>query len=142
MSDDSLPDDSLHAEVLDAADALVAAFAEGRLDDYFGAFAPDATFVFHTTPGRIGSTAEYRETWQRWVAEDGFRVLRCRSTDRLVQHFGNTAVFTHLVRTDISTHAGPETLHERETIVFHRGHTGRLLAVHEHLSPAAPPTGQ
>ena len=56
MSDDSLPDDSLHAEVLDAADALVAAFAEGRLDDYFGAFAPDATFVFHTTPGRIGST--------------------------------------------------------------------------------------
>ncbi|WP_326654590.1 hypothetical protein [Streptomyces sp. NBC_01750] len=34
-------------EVLKAADTLVSAFGEGRLDDYFAAFAPDATFVFH-----------------------------------------------------------------------------------------------
>lgn len=124
-------------EVLQAADALVAAFGEGRVDDYFAAFAPDATFVFHTTPGRIASTADYRALWDRWVAEDGFRVLACASSARLVQHFGDTAVFSHDVETTVSTTAGEETLSERETIVFHRTETGRWLAVHEHLSPAA-----
>ncbi len=123
-------------EILAAADALVAAFAEGRLEDYFAAFAPEATFVFHTTPGRIGSSAEYRKIWDGWVAEDDFRVLGCESTDRLVQRFGDTAVFTHRVRTTISTKAGRSSLDERETIVFHSVH-GRWLAVHEHLSPAA-----
>lgn len=124
-------------EVLQAADALVAAFAEGRLDDYFGAFAPDATFVFHTTPGRIASTDEYRALWRRWVAEDDFRVLECVSSARLVQHFGDTAVFSHDVATTVSTTAVRETLSERETIVFHREPSGRWVAVHEHLSPAA-----
>ncbi|WP_326818101.1 nuclear transport factor 2 family protein [Streptomyces sp. NBC_01762] len=61
-------------EIQAAADALVAAFAEGRLDDYFGSFAPDATFVFHSTPQRLASTAEYRALWQQWVAEDDFRI--------------------------------------------------------------------
>jgi len=126
----------MNDDVTQAADALVAAFGEGRVDDYFAAFAPEATFVFHTTPGRIGSTAEYRELWDRWEREDGFRVVRCASTDQLVQRFGDTAVFSHRVRTDISTKAGDGSLDERETIVFeHRN--GRWLAVHEHLSPAA-----
>ena len=125
-------------EVLRAADSLVAAFAEGRLDDYFGAFAPDATFVFHSTPGRIESTDEYRRLWEGWVREDGFRVETCLSTDRRVQLLGDTAVFTHHVETGIATDAGRETLRERETIVFNRaGGDGRWLAVHEHLSPAA-----
>ncbi|MER5602556.1 nuclear transport factor 2 family protein [Streptomyces sp. NPDC002265] len=124
-------------EVLEAADALVAAFAEGRLDDYFGAFAPDATFVFHTTPQRLSSTAEYRALWDRWVAEDDFRVLSCVSTGRLVQLFGeDTAVFSHDVATVVGSTAGEESLAERETIVFHRAPSGRWLAVHEHLSPA------
>ncbi len=123
-------------EVLQAADALVAAFAEGRLDDYFAAFAPDATFVFHTTPGRIESTAEYRQLWTQWVKEDDFHVLACTSTDRLVQLLGDTAVFTHHVQTDISTNTGTATLSERETIVFHN-HNGHWQAVHEHLSLAA-----
>ncbi|MFF3561814.1 YybH family protein [Streptomyces sp. NPDC002574] len=122
--------------VLRAADDLVAAFAEGRLDDYFRAFAPDATFVFHTTAQRIESVAEYRRVWARWVAEDGFRVLSCRSSDRMVQQWDDTAVFTHTVETRISTRSGEETLHERETIVFRRGEEGRWPAVHEHLSPA------
>ncbi|MEY2247965.1 nuclear transport factor 2 family protein [Streptomyces sp. BF23-18] len=122
-------------DVRDAADALVAAFAEGRLDDYFGAFAPDATFVFHTTPERLGSTAEYRALWQRWVEQDGFRVLGCTSSARLVQPFGDTAVFSHDVETRVATHAGEETVHERETIVFARSADGVWLAVHEHLSP-------
>ncbi|MGW0948965.1 YybH family protein [Streptomyces sp. NPDC002623] len=121
-------------EVRTAADALVAAFAEGRLDDYFDAFAPDATFVFHTTPQRLGSTAEYRALWQRWVAEDGFRILGCTSSAQLIQPFGDTAVFSHDVETRISTHAGEETVQERETIVLARAEGGRWVAVHEHLS--------
>ncbi|MBU3865657.1 nuclear transport factor 2 family protein [Streptomyces sp. 4503] len=129
----------MNDEVLQAADAVVAAFGEGRLDDYFAAFAPDATFVFHTTSERLNSTAEYRALWDRWVAEDGFRVLACVSTDRLVQLLGETAVFTHLVKTTVSTTAGEETTHERETIVFRRQTPGHWLAVHEHLS-AAPGT--
>ncbi|MBI0376369.1 nuclear transport factor 2 family protein [Streptomyces albiflaviniger] len=129
----------MHDEVLRAADALVAAFGEGRLDDYFAAFAPDATFVFHTTSERLGSTADYRALWDRWVAEDDFRVLSCVSTDRLVQLLGDSAVFTHLVETTVSTTAGVETSHERETIVFRRQPHGHWLAVHEHLS-AAPGT--
>ncbi|MGC4982561.1 YybH family protein [Streptomyces sp. DT193] len=122
-------------EVRAAADALVAAFAEGRLDDYFGAFAPDATFVFHTTPQRLGSTAEYRALWQRWVEQDGFRVLGCTSSAQLVQPFGDTAVFSHDVETRVATNAGEETVHERETIVFACSADGAWLAVHEHLSP-------
>ncbi|MEV0911339.1 nuclear transport factor 2 family protein [Streptomyces hokutonensis] len=121
-------------EVRAAADALVAAFAEGRLDDYFGAFAPDASFVFHTTPQRLGSTAEYRALWQRWVDEDGFRVLGCTSSAQLIQPFGDTAVFSHDVETRIATHSGEETVQERETIVLARADDGGWVAVHEHLS--------
>ena len=121
-------------EVRAAADALVAAFAEGRLDDYFGAFAPDASFVFHTTPQRLGSTAEYRALWQRWVDEDGFRILGCVSSAQLIQPFGDTAVFSHDVQTRIATDSGEETVQERETIVFARGDGGGWVAVHEHLS--------
>lgn len=124
-------------EVLTAAGDLVSAFGEGRLDDYFAAFAPDATFVFHTTPERLTSTADYRALWNRWVTEDGFRVLACASTGRRVQLLGEAAVFSHDVETTISTTAGEETLRERETIVFHRQESGRWLAVHEHLSAAA-----
>ncbi|MER5753230.1 nuclear transport factor 2 family protein [Streptomyces sp. NPDC002088] len=127
----------MNDEVLKAADALVSAFGEGRLDDYFAAFAPDATFVFHTTPERLTSTADYRALWDRWVAEDDFRVLACTSTGQLVQLLGDTAVFSHQVETTVSTTAGQETLHERETIVFQRQDSGRWLAVHEHLSAAA-----
>ncbi|MGW3666520.1 nuclear transport factor 2 family protein [Streptomyces sp. NPDC005141] len=121
-------------EVRAAADALVAAFAEGRLDDYFGAFAPDATFVFHTTPQRLGSTAEYRALWQQWVEQDGFRILGCLSSAQLIQPLGDTAVFSHDVETRVATHSGEETVLERETIVFARSEDGAWSAVHEHLS--------
>ncbi|MGW1726746.1 nuclear transport factor 2 family protein [Streptomyces sp. NPDC002306] len=122
--------------VLQAADDLVAAFGEERLSDYFQAFAPDATFVFHTTERRVESVAEYRRLWARWVADDDLRVLKCLSTDRKVQLWHDTAVFTHTVETDIATLAGTQTLQERETIVFRREADGRWTAVHEHLSPA------
>ncbi|MFF5139869.1 nuclear transport factor 2 family protein [Streptomyces sp. NPDC013157] len=125
-----------HDTALAAADALIAAFAEGRTDDYFDAFAADATFVFHTTGRRLDSTQEYRELWQRWSEEDGFRVLACDSDDRRLQLFGDTAVFTHAVTTCVSTTAGEEVLHERETIVLHRTAGDAWQAVHEHLSAA------
>ncbi|MER6078233.1 nuclear transport factor 2 family protein [Streptomyces sp. NPDC001833] len=125
-----------HDTALAAADALIAAFAEGRTDDYFDAFAADATFVFHTTGRRLDSTQEYRELWQRWSEEDGFRVLACDSADRRLQLFGDTAVFTHSVTTRVSTTAGEEVLHERETIVLHRTADDAWQAVHEHLSAA------
>lgn len=125
----------MEAEVRQAVVALVAAFAEGRLEDYFGCFAPDATFVFYTTPERLMSVDEYRTLWARWVAEDGFRVVSCRTFDTNVQTLGDVAVVTHSVETRISTNQGEDLVHERETIVMARGADGRWLGVHEHLSP-------
>ena len=122
-------------QVLEAADRLVAAFGEGRVDDYFACFHPEATFIFYTTDRRLESTAEWRLLWDRLVREDDFRVLECFSRERRVQVLGDSAVFTHDVETHVSTRSGKETLHERETIVFARQEDGTWLAIHEHLSP-------
>jgi ketosteroid isomerase-like protein len=127
---------SAEAEVRRAADALVTAFGSGELDAYFGCFADDATFLFHTTDRLLRSTDEYRREWARWVAEDGFRVVDCSTTDTVVQLLGDTAVFAHRVRTTVETTDGQGVLDERETIVFARQDDGRWLGVHEHLSPA------
>ncbi|MGY1600790.1 YybH family protein [Geodermatophilus sp. SYSU D00815] len=123
-------------EVRRAGAALVDAFGRNDLPAYFACFAPDATFLFHTADRLLTSTEEYRRLWQRWEAEDGFRVLDCATTDTRVQVHGDVAVLTHAVRTTVSTTAGQEVLQERETIVFSRAADGRWLAVHEHLSPA------
>ncbi len=125
----------MDTEVRSAVAELVAAFGEGRLDDYFGCFASDATFVFYTTPTRLISVDEYRQLWARWVEEEGFRVVTCRTADTNVQLFGDLAVVTHSVETLVSMNGGEDTLHERETIVMARGADGRWLGVHEHLSP-------
>jgi uncharacterized protein (TIGR02246 family) len=125
----------MERDVRQAVAELVAAFSESRLDDYFGSFAPDTTFVFYTSPERLMSVDEYRTLWQRWVAEDGFRVISCRTFDTNVQLFDDIAVVTHSVETQISTNDGQDTVHERETIVMARGADGRWLGVHEHLSP-------
>lgn len=126
----------IERQVLEAADRLVAAFGEGRVDDYFACFHPQATFVFYTADRRLESTAEWRELWDRTAREEEFRVLACSSRERRVQALGETAVFTHDVETRISSRSGEETLHERETIVFARQRDKGWLAVHEHLSPA------
>lgn len=123
-------------EVRRAAAALVSAFGSGDLDAYFACFAEDATFLFHTTDRLLTSTEDYRREWERWVSEDGFRVLGCATADTVVQMLEDTAVLTHRVRTTVATHEGESGLHERETIVFSRQDDGRWLAVHEHLSPA------
>ena len=125
----------MDTEVRQAVDALVAAFSEGRLEDYFASFAPDTTFLFHTTPERMMSVEDYRRVWDQWVADAGFRVLSCRTYDTNVQLFGDVAVVTHSVETHISTNDGEDTLNERETIVLQRHSDGRWLGVHEHLSP-------
>lgn len=122
-------------EVLDAANALVAAFSRSDLPAYFDCFADDATFVFHTTDRILESVEDYRREWARWQAEDGFRVASCVSSEQRVQDLGQVAVFTHRVRTSVVTHAGEAELRERETIVFRRSDDGRWRAVHEHLSP-------
>ena len=123
-------------QVRAAAERLVAAFGSGRLDDYFACFADDATFVFYTTPQRLESVDAYRQLWDGWVREDGFRVTGCVSSAVRVQVLGDAAVMVHDVVTDVETRAGAESLRERETIVFARQGDGRWLAVHEHLSPA------
>ena len=123
-------------QVQQAADALLAAFGEGRVEDYFACFDPGATFLFHTTDVRLESLADYRDLWSRWEAEDGFRVRSCASTGQRVQLLGDVAVFLHDVRTEVTAGGEDAVLLERETIVFARGDGGAWRAVHEHLSGA------
>ncbi|MBI3648854.1 MAG: nuclear transport factor 2 family protein [Actinobacteria bacterium] len=127
---------SAEQEVREALERLVAAFGEGRLDDYFACFHPQSSFVFHTSERRLGSRAEYRKEWDRWVAEDGFEILGCRTSDTHVQVWGEVGVITHSVQTRQSAGGEASTVRERETIVFAKQPDGRWLAVHEHLSPA------
>ncbi len=122
-------------DVLHAVAAIVSAFGDGRLDDYFSGFHPDCSFVFYTSERRLDSVADYRALWDRWVAEDGFEVRSCRSWDARVQVWGDAAVVTHDVETRVQSRSSEDVLHERETIVFVRQAGGRWLAVHEHLSP-------
>lgn len=120
-------------EVLEAAAALVAAFGATETAGYFGWFAEDATFLFHTEPHRLESRADYERLWAGWL-DEGWRVTACVSTHQRVQLMGSVAVFTHDVRTTTSTGGVAETTQERETIVFRRSADG-VTAVHEHLSP-------
>ncbi|MCF2571246.1 nuclear transport factor 2 family protein [Brevibacterium sp. UCMA 11754] len=122
-----------HAEVLRAADAIVAAFATTDAKAYFAAFAPDATFIFHPENNRLDSRAEYEKTWNSWIA-DGWSVADCVSSDRLVQTFPGGAVFSHTVDTTVTTREGTESYRERESIIFRHLGDGKLLAIHEHLS--------
>lgn len=116
-----------------AADRLVEAFGRHDRDAYFACFAPDATFLFHTTPGLLGSRAAYEALWRTWES-DGFRVLGCTTADRRIDLVtADIAILTHDVRTRIAGVDGEQ--HERETIVFRKDGNG-WLAVHEHLSPA------
>jgi len=116
------------------ADSLVAAFAASDAGAYFAHFHPGATFLFHDTPGLVGSRAEYEALWAEWERDAGFRVLACESTDQRVQEHGDLAVFTHAVRTRRLVGGEEQELHERETIVLHRD-GDRWICVHEHLSP-------
>ena len=68
-------------EVLAAARHLVEVFGRHDTAAYFDCFAPDATFIFHTTADRLASRAEYQRLWRQW--EDEGHVLRaCRAPPR------------------------------------------------------------
>lgn len=123
-----------HAQVLLAAQRLVAAFAANDTEAYFAAFSEDATFVFHTTPGFLESRAAYRALWDSWQHE-GFRVLGCESREPRVSLQGEVAVFMHELATRLQVSGEAVDSFERETILFRRTQPdGRWLACHEHLS--------
>lgn len=134
------PTEPSREAVLAAASDIVDAFAATDGDRYFATFSPDATFVFHTEPERLGDRAAYERLWAGWV-DGGWRVVSCVSSDQLVQTFPGGAVFTHSVATTVDTGDGTESYRERETIVFRVEQEAtdaaapRLIAVHEHLSP-------
>lgn len=136
MTDEIKTAETETAEVLAAADAIIDDFGHHRTADYFAGFAADATFVFHTAERRLESRDEYEQLWAQWEREDGFRVRGCTSTDRRVQLWGDTAVFTHSVHSAVELNGSIDAVDERETIVFVR-RDGRWLAVHEHLSAIA-----
>ncbi|WP_339463214.1 YybH family protein [Pseudomonas sp. EA_105y_Pfl2_R69] len=120
--------------VLQAAAALVAAFASNDSAAYFAAFSEDASFVFHSCATVLTDLDAYRQLWSTWQA-DGFAVLACTSSKPLLTLQGDCAIFVHEVSTRLRI-AGSE-LHseERETIVFRRQPgSRRWLACHEHLS--------
>ncbi len=122
--------------LLAAADGLVEAFGRHDRTAYFAAFAPEATFIFHTLEAPLASRADYERQWQAWEAEDGFRVLACRSTDRLARIVGDTGIFAHRVETELEMGGERLTSQERETIVFRRRADGGWIAIHEHLAAA------
>ena len=65
-------------EVLAAARHLVQAFGRHDTEAYFGCFAPDATFIFHTTAARLASrdvTAPVHRTWDIRAEDYGHRPL-------------------------------------------------------------------
>ena len=116
------------------AESLVDAFAASDATSYFAHFHPDATFLFHDTPGRIESRAAYEQMWREWERDNGFRVVACESTNQRVQEYGDTAVFTHDVHTVREIDGAEDEVFERETIVLRREGEA-WTCVHEHLSP-------
>ncbi|MGO4807645.1 cyclase family protein [Arthrobacter sp. 2MCAF15] len=123
------------AEVQQAAEHLIAAFAANDGEAYFAAFAPEATFIFHSEAAKLPTRAAYRTLWEDWI-RSGWRVEECTSTEQHIQLLGSSAVFSHRVATTVRTdRSGARAASdERETIVFARTPDGRILSVHEHLS--------
>ena len=118
-----------------AATHLIESFGAFRADAYFACFAPEATFLFHTTDRLLGSRAEYEQEWASWV-DSGFEVMSCATHDQRIDLLtADVAVFTHRVLTTVADADGVHDLVERESIVFRREPSGEWLAVHEHLSP-------
>jgi ketosteroid isomerase-like protein len=114
-------------------DAIISDFGHNRVDEYFTHFAPDATFIFHTSPVRLESRAEYEALWAEWVRESSFAVLSCISTDRKLSLYRDIAIFTHSVSTVVSIDGATETQLERESIILEL-RDGHWLCIHEHLS--------
>jgi hypothetical protein len=124
-------------QVLSAAAKIVADFGAHETKNYFSNFSKEATFIFHSHPVRLESRSAYETLWSSWESQDGFRVHSCKSTNQLVQLFGDDmAVFTHDVETTAEFGGEQSTVFEKETIVFAL-ESGSWIAVHEHLSPTS-----
>jgi uncharacterized protein (TIGR02246 family) len=125
-------------QVLEAYERLVAAFREGRWDDKFACFAPEATVV--DGEQWFGSSDEYRSAWERWAAgqQNGSAILSVDTSVMKLHMLGDVAVLVHSIHMRQRTDEGEETAHERETIVFAKQSDGRWLVVHQHLSPPQP----
>jgi ketosteroid isomerase-like protein len=121
------------AEALAAVDAIITHFGNHERDAYFAGFAPEATFLFYTTPNRVESRAAYEKLWDEWETEAGFHVLSCSSSNRRIQVFGTTAVFSHDVDTTLTMDGATESVAERESIILEL-RDGHWLGIHEHLS--------
>ncbi|MBG6214209.1 MAG: nuclear transport factor 2 family protein [Cryobacterium sp.] len=121
------------AAALAAVDAIIDNFSRHQTRAYFDGFATDATFLFHSTPHRLESRADYEDLWTEWEQTAGFRVHGCTSTNRRLQVFGRVAIFSHDVETTLELQGTTQTLDERESIVLEYRH-GTWLCVHEHLS--------
>ncbi len=120
-------------EVRAAATKLVEAFSRHDTAAYFAAFAPAATFIFHSTSEVLESRDAYRSLWSTWESE-GFHVLECISTNADARMLGDdVGVFFHDVATTVDMAGERLESHERETIIFQRVGDA-WLAVHEHLS--------
>jgi ketosteroid isomerase-like protein len=120
-------------EALAAVDAIITHFGNHERDAYFAGFAPEATFLFYTTPDRVESRAAYEKLWGEWEAEAGFHVHSCSSSNRRIQIFGTTAVFSHDVDTTLTMEGATESVAERESIILEL-RDGHWLGIHEHLS--------
>ena len=83
---------------VEAASDIVRGLRRNRRQRYFAAFAPDATFVFHTEPARLDDRATYEPSGPSWV-DGGWRVTSCTSSDQLAEPFPGGAVFSHSVDT-------------------------------------------
>lgn len=121
------------AAALEAVDAIITHFGNHERAAYFSGFAPEATFLFYTTPDRLESRAAYEKPWDEWEAEAGFHVLSCSSSNRHIQVFGTTAVFSHDVDTTLTMEGATESVAERESIILEL-RDGHWLGIHEHLS--------
>ena len=125
--------DASETDALAAVDAIITHFGNHERDAYFAGFAPEATFLFYTTPDRVESRAAYKQLWDEWEKEAGFHVLSCSSSNRRIQVFGDTAVFSHDVDTTLTMEGVTESVTERESIILER-RGGQWLGIHEHLS--------
>jgi len=121
-----------------AIDYLIESFGRHDRDAYFDCFATDATFLFHNSPVRLESRKEYETLWREWEELGDFKVLSCESSKRRIQIFGDTAIFSHDVRTDLSMGGTTNTVGERESIIMHC-ENNKWLCVHEHLSVGDQP---
>lgn len=127
------PDNASTEDALHEINTLIDDYAHHRRDAYFSHFSEDATFVFHTSPARLDNRRAYEGLWQSWESVHDFRVLSCESTNRKIQRFGPTVIFTHDVDTVLSMDGVTERPMERETIVMQLT-AKEWSCIHEHLS--------